>query len=105
MNKLYCGVLNCISNCGDRCCRGEIRVTGEDARTKSDTCCQSFSQSRGGFQNSLYGTAEVDTKISCSAESCAYNRNGSCSAESVTICGGGSSDCRCTSCGTFRREK
>ena len=59
MNELKCGVLNCISNCGDKCCRVGIHVSGRGAKTKSDTCCESFSESRGGFQNSLYGTADL----------------------------------------------
>ncbi|MBR6772637.1 MAG: DUF1540 domain-containing protein [Clostridia bacterium] len=105
MNELKCGVLNCISNCGNRCMRTEIHVSGKNAKTKSDTCCQSFSESRGGFQNSLYGTADLETEISCDAETCAYNSDRRCSARNVTVCGGGSGDCKCTSCGTFKPEK
>ncbi len=105
MNQLKCGVHNCVSNCGDKCCRSGIQVSGKGARAKSDTSCVSFSESRGGFQNSLYGTADLETDISCDAETCAYNMSGKCRAESVTVCGGGTGSCRCTSCGTFKKAK
>lgn len=85
--------------------RSEILVSGKGAKTKSDTFCKSFSESRGGFQNSLYGTADLETEISCDVETCAYNEKGSCSARNVSVCGGGAGDCRCTSCGTFKPEK
>ncbi|MBR4941185.1 MAG: DUF1540 domain-containing protein [Clostridia bacterium] len=105
MNQLRCGVMNCISNCGEKCCRGEIHVSGRGARTKSDTCCESFSESRGGFQNSVYGAAESATEICCDAETCMYNSGGVCDADRVNVCGGGSGSCRCTSCGTFKPAK
>ena len=105
MNDLKCSVRNCISNCGEKCSRNGIHVSGECASSCGETCCTSFSESRGGFRKSLYGSASSATEISCDVENCVHNESGRCRAERVSICGGGSGSCECTECGSFRARK
>ncbi len=101
MNDLKCSVSACISNCGERCSRGEIRVAGRGARESGETRCASYTKSSGAFVNSLYGSAETETEVRCDAKTCTHNDAGRCRAERVSVAVGRGG----TECGTFRPRK
>ena len=46
MTKLVCSVDTCIHNSDHYCCKGKIKVDGENADMPSSTCCASFDEKK-----------------------------------------------------------
>lgn len=104
MTNLKCDVIHCSSNKGNCCCRPEIQVNGKHAQDCCDTCCASFSKiaEGGAATNSVdYCCANCQVPIACTAESCKYNRDGSCEANEVKVSGSNATNEAQTMCATF----
>lgn len=105
MAELKCAVENCMYNNSECCCKGDIMVGGMRACNSDDTCCESFREEKEGQAvNSFNDRPSRVISIDCEAVKCMYNTNYKCYAEHVDIRGCGASDCRETSCATFREQ-
>lgn len=104
MAQLNCTVENCAYNEEKYCCKGDIMVGGKHAEKETDTCCESFmEQKTDRFTSALEHPSKI-ISIDCEAVKCVYNNNYKCVAEHVDIKGCGASDCRETSCATFKEK-
>ena len=103
MTKLKCDVIHCASNNDHRCCRPEIQVDGQHAQDSCDTCCASFSAIVGdGAKNAVdYSCPNCQIPIACTAETCKYNHNGACRAETVNMSSCNAKRQSETACATF----
>ena len=107
MSYLRCNARNCSNNQNDLCIREEIKVDGATADTKSDTCCNSFTQRGESYSNvtSRATSAEPETDIDCDVVNCSYNKDYKCADASVDISGSSACTCRETQCSTFDSKK
>lgn len=107
MSYLRCNVRSCSNNQNDLCIREDIRVDGAFADSKSDTCCNSFTQRGESYSNVVARNtrAEPETDIRCDVVNCSYNRDLKCSSASVDISGAGACSCGETQCSTFDCKK
>ena len=88
MAGLTCSVNTCANHNSGYCCRNNIKVEGPSAVMKDQTFCSSFQERMEGAVNSTCGsTPNPHMEIRCSASRCAYNQNGHCSADHVTVSG------------------
>lgn len=109
MTYLKCNVTDCLSNKNHLCCRPDIKVSGKEADSPDQTCCDSFQNKSQGMQNRSDYSYDYDypneaLQVSCSARKCTYNESGICYAESIHIGNQSSSTTRETECCTFREE-
>ena len=102
MAGLTCSVNTCANHNGGYCCRNNIKVEGPSAVMKDQTFCSSFQERMEGAVNSTCGSApNPHMEIRCSASRCAYNQNGHCSADHVTVSGGSAEGMTETICDSF----
>lgn len=106
MADLKCAVENCMYNENHLCSKGDIMVGGKHANAVDETCCESFSQKREGYDSFKSSTCHPTKTISidCEAEKCIHNSNYKCKASHVDIKGCGACDCKGTACATFTEE-
>ena len=104
MAELKCGVQNCVYNASECCCKGDIMVGGKHACNSSDTCCESFAESRNDSYRSGLEHPSRTISIDCEATNCSYNSNYKCHAEHVDIRGLGASQSKETACATFEEK-
>lgn len=104
MAQLDCTVENCVYNKSDYCCKGDIMVGGTHANKEEDTCCESFSEAKKDNYISALEHPSRTISIDCEAVKCIYNSDYKCAANHVDIRGCGASDCRETSCATFKER-
>lgn len=103
MPDLVCSVENCVNNKEYLCALNEIHVGGENAQDSHATLCGSFQDQKDSFSNcENCGTATKETDIACEAQNCSYNDSCRCCADSIDVCGCGSTTARGTECSTFR---
>lgn len=107
MSYLRCNARACTNNQRELCIREGIRVDGDDARQRKDTCCGSFTLRPETYSNVVERNcaAQPETDIACDAMTCSYNQDCKCTAPSVDISGSGASDSSQTQCSTFDRKK
>ena len=107
MSYLRCNVRSCSNNQNELCIREGIKVDGPSADTKSDTCCNSFTQRAENYSNvvSRHTAAEPETDIQCDAINCSFNKDFKCMAPSVYISGAHASMAKETQCSTFDCKK
>lgn len=103
MPDLRCTVQTCVHNQKFLCDLDSIEVGGRDARTTSETCCDSFQERTGdSYSNSsMTGQASDLTKIDCKATECMYNEHYACHAGKISVEGSNACDCDGTECATF----
>lgn len=100
MTKLNCGVINCVYNEKEKCCRDEIYVKGEKANSSSETCCGDFVNGKEtSKQCNACGTES--TRVGCEAVHCHYNESGKCSANHIAISGRYADRTQETECASF----
>lgn len=104
MAQLDCTVENCVYNKSDCCCKGDIMVGGTHAGREEDTCCESFSEAKKDNYTSALEHPSRTIGIDCEAVRCVYNSDYKCEAEHVDIRGCGASNCKETSCATFKEK-
>lgn len=103
MPILHCDVDNCVHNQKCLCELGEIAVKGKNANVSDSTCCSTFCDCRGGLSNEHVDSRIGEhSEIKCSATNCKYNKDCSCSAEGIDVCGCGANSAENTVCATFR---
>lgn len=119
--KLRCSAIRCANNVNETCIARNIHVAGSQAHTGSETDCDTFVQkgdisSTSHFANrnlaedyvQLFSNESVDMspEIACDAESCIYNLNRMCSADSVKIDEDGdeANSSEQTQCKTFKEH-
>ncbi len=85
------------------CNRGNIEVTGSEARRAAETSCGSFHERQmDAVSNSVgEGCGCEKIQISCKAESCTYNDSCKCTASAIDISGSNASASQDTECSTF----
>ena len=104
MAQLDCHADNCSYNKERCCCKGDIMVGGKRAKCEDETCCDSFTRSKGdSFSNSLIHPAKT-ISIDCEAGDCKFNSDYKCTADHVDIKGCGACDCKETACATFQQK-
>lgn len=103
MTILNCSATKCIYNDHELCSRGDIQVTGENARKADETSCGSFRErGTGSAMNSTQehsGCKKIN--IDCKAQECTYNEHCHCTASAIDIAGCSAKDCSETKCSTF----
>lgn len=104
MPMLSCSAVTCVYNKDELCCKGDITVGGENAKTSGETCCESFRERTSDDYSNSEGCGCKTIAVNCEACHCIYNEDHKCDAAKIGI--GGSSACSCqeTMCGTFRCE-
>lgn len=105
MAELCCKVTNCTYNKDKYCCKGDILVSGTNARESGATCCASFAQKKSDNYNSATNHPSQVISIDCEAINCEYNSDYKCKAKKVDILGNGALNSAGTSCGTFKEAK
>lgn len=103
MPALMCTAKTCVYNKNELCSRGDIKVAGESAHTKDETCCSSFQERKGDSMqnNTAEGCGCTNIKVACEVCECKYNESQSCHAGSIDIFGEHACDCQETQCHTF----
>ncbi len=101
MTILKCDVNNCVHNSCSCCELNEIAVKGKSAHHSGKTCCSTFCNSIQELNNENVDSAQLKTKIKCSAENCKYNKDCHCNASDVNVCGCGADHAINTVCSTF----
>ena len=106
MPTLRCEVNNCVHNSTNLCELGEIAVKGRDASHCDSTCCSTFCDCSGSLSNEktdrmTSSTASSTSSIRCSADSCKYNEQNNCCADSINVTGHGAEKAEQTVCSTF----
>ncbi len=103
MPDLKCTVQTCIHNQQFLCDLDSIEVGGSDAKTSTETCCDSFQErTDNAYSNSnVTGTATDVTNIDCKATECMYNEQCACHAGKISVEGSNACTCDGTECATF----
>lgn len=101
MPDLSCSVVTCVYNKTQRCCKGDIKVEGDNAKVTEQTCCASFKPQDGNSMMNKMEEPKVNTKVACDATKCVYNENHICKADHIGIVGGNADKSRQTECATF----
>lgn len=103
MPLLSCSAARCVYNADHYCSRGDIQVSGDNARIASETCCESFREAQPGEAKNAVTEPTGQACVSCTANSCRYNEGRDCHAQKVDISGASACQCRQTECSTFDR--
>ena len=103
MTDLGCCVSDCVHNESQMCCRGTIKVGGEDAKSACCTYCESVQQ-KGSGSGATNSTHQPDHKIniSCDALNCKYNDSTRCTAGHVDVKNSSDTVHGQTECATFQ---
>ena len=103
MTILNCSAVTCVYNKDQLCSRGEIEVTGPEARIADETCCGSFrDRNEASVTNSTMESCGCEKiNIDCKAQECTYNEHCRCTASAFDINGENASTQKDTCCGTF----
>ena len=104
MTFLDCTVVGCVYNEDRCCCKGNIKVGGEGAEEKRETCCVSFHERTAENIGNVAKRISKMTDISCEAFQCVFNDNEKCNAEHIGVAGGDACRCEETECASFRKR-
>lgn len=112
MPELKCTVQTCVHNKQYLCNLDTIQVGGQEAKTPTETCCDSFEKKGEGYSNSysnsysdsMSGTASDCSCVDCKATQCKYNDQCKCNAGRISVEGGDACQCGGTACATFTCE-
>lgn len=98
MPELTCSVLYCGHNEDGLCTLPDIAVCGKGAHKSKDTFCADF------IDRNLQIFRDIpnkNTDIECAAESCIFNKDGSCNAAKVRVGKEGAYYSKDTECDSF----
>lgn len=101
MTKIICGVTSCYLNKDKACCADSIDVSGEEAKNRGGTSCQTFGKDNGSFKSSAKDVKE-QSDISCDVETCVHNEDNKCLSQTIQIHGSNVDKSDDTFCTTFR---
>ena len=101
MPMLRCSATTCLYNKEEYCSKGDIMISGEQAKYADETNCASFVERKDGSAVNSTGCGCERINIQCQAHDCVYNTNEKCEAAQVNIAGTGACVCQDTKCGTF----
>ena len=101
MTKIICGVLNCYLNKDKYCCADSIDVSGENAKSRGATNCETFAPNKGSFKSTTKEVKE-QSDISCDVSTCVHNENNKCHSQTIQIHGSNVNRSAETFCTTFR---
>jgi hypothetical protein len=101
MTKIICGVTSCYLNKEKSCCADCIDVSGEGAKSRGFTNCETFGRDNGGFKSSTRDAKE-QSDISCNADTCVHNEGNKCLSQTIQIHGSSADKSDETFCTTFR---
>ncbi len=101
MTKIICGVTSCYLNKDKACCADSIDVSGDGAKSRGYTSCETFGRDRGGLRSSAKDVKE-QSDISCSASTCVHNESNKCLSQTIQIHGSDVNKSDETFCTTFR---
>ena len=79
MPALRCTAVKCVYNKEELCSKGDIKVSGDHAKTVDETCCSSFKE-RTGTSNAVDGCGCDNIKVGCTACNCKFNEEKYCEA-------------------------
>ncbi|RDU25276.1 DUF1540 domain-containing protein [Anaerosacchariphilus polymeriproducens] len=102
MTNLECSVRNCLYNEENRCCKGEIKVGGDEANRTEETCCRSFVERARNVYSNVSGQPSERLQVRCTAANCKYNDSWKCSASHIGIAGSNATNWEDTECSSFR---
>lgn len=102
MTFLDCSVTSCVYNEDKCCCKGDIKVEGQQAKKINETCCGSFKERNIGNASNVEKHISKEIDVACEAYNCVFNENKKCSAEHIGIAGGDACNCGETECASFR---
>lgn len=101
MTKIICGVMSCYLNKDKACCADSIDVSGEEAKSRGYTSCETFGKDNGSFKSSMRSVKE-QSDISCNANTCVHNEEYKCVSQTIQIHGSDVNRSDETFCTTFR---
>lgn len=104
MPLLSCTARTCIYNSDEYCSKGDIQVSGEDAKQPDETCCASFRERTEDSSSNAEGCGCKTIDVTCEACKCTFNDDERCAADKITINGASACHCKETRCGSFRTE-
>ena len=103
MTNLKCSVTNCGHNKDNYCCKESILVEGENASTPASTRCSSFVYKPG---DCFCGESPKNSSnIECSAETCVFNKNRYCEADSIHVGNEEAKKADATECDSFVKSE
>lgn len=104
MTILKCSAVKCMYNENELCSRGDIEITGANARHAEDTTCGSF-RDRNSSGSAMNCSAQhcgcEKINIDCKAQECTYNDHCKCTASAINVSGCHATECCDTKCDTF----
>ena len=105
MNKINCSVNNCSHNEKGACYANRVNVGGKGAKDSCDTCCGSFLDKvhYSKLTNNTNSNGSCDCLV-CEVETCGYNNNKLCSAETISVSGNNVNIYTETNCSTFKSK-
>ncbi|MBV7271826.1 DUF1540 domain-containing protein [Clostridium thailandense] len=104
MYRIACNVTNCSHNKNEICYANRINVSGGNANNSVETNCASFLDNAhySDLTSNTNNPGEECKTIVCDVQSCAYNDNTLCHADSIKVSGGESHLYEETNCSTFK---
>lgn len=110
MTKINCSVNNCSHNEKGICYANRVNVGGKGAKDPCDTCCGSFLD-KANYSKLTNNTNSTTTNsnracdcLVCDVETCGYNNNKLCSAETISVSGKDVNLYTETNCSTFKSK-
>lgn len=106
MARINCGVLNCSHNDQSICYANVVNIGGKNSKNSSDTSCGSFldQDHYSNLTNNINDGGNECTAITCNADTCRYNSNYVCSADSIKVNGKDVHLYSEADCKTFKRK-
>ena len=101
MTFLDCSVTGCTYNAEGCCCKGDIKVAGEEAKHTAETCCESFKERTTDTVKDAAKRISKISDVDCEACNCVFNEDEKCAAEHIGISGGDACKCDETECSSF----
>ena len=88
MTKINCNVTNCSHNKSSVCYSNIVNIKGGQAKEARHTACGNFLDMKdySNLTNNTNACGPCDSLV-CSVQSCVYNKNQACTAESINVDG------------------
>lgn len=110
MPKLKCSAHSCCYNQNSNCLKSIVKVEGECATSRKETCCSSYKRKDRVDKSNEYNAEfaflgeNMRASINCACVKCKHNRNEMCYAESVAIDGKNARTLSETNCESFTEK-